>query len=949
MPSTAPTRGKADVVPQAAAPRKPARAVAPWVRTRLRTAPGTALAYGLLVLVTAFLAAALPRAVDAYETEGMRHAVESAPAHRTVVSLTNSVASSLPPAQQPTAYRPDRLKATRDQLTPLLPKPLQIDLANSAYGARTTKRVQGLDRWLPQPDGLLPEFVLDALSDVPAHSTLVAGRAPTVGPGGAMEAAVTAKTAKAMGLKPGSVVHVPGSDGGETPITVTGVIEPREPSGPYWNIDPVTHTPLFTARSGLEVKWYWVATLLLGPESGTSLPRTLGEPEQYWRYAPSVGHLTAQDSDTLRAALDSADAGPDLVALRSALGPNGQFDTDLDEVLGEYAGMRDAIAAVVAVAAVGVGAVAAVVLGMTGGLFTARRHAELALLRARGASLPGIGLRLLGETTAVCLPAAALGLLLAVTLVGGAAGARMWPAAIAAGACALLAALVLPLRAMFLHRRPLLHGGREDLVSARPSRRRTVAELTLLVLAVGAVTALRQRGTGTGTGDYLVSCAPVLVGVIAAFVLIRIYPVPLRWAARPTRRLRGAIGFLSLARAGRASASGTLPLLALLMALTTAAFGGSVLAGVSDARDRAAYLATGADARITHDVGWTPLPAGLADTVRGFPGVREVSPVQIEYGLELPSHQGTADDAMSAPLVGVEPSSYARLAARTDFGRFPESLLKTTGKGGPGSVGDTSRVVPAIASPDVAERLGDRPIEILAAAGRFHVKVVAVRTITPALPDKDFLIVNAADLVNRAPTALLVTGGGAGGGALDGKALRGRMTAKGGKLHVVLREEERARYVDSPMQTGAEGLYLAAVGAGAGYAALAVLLSLLQVAPERTTLLARLRTMGLTRGQARRLLVLEALPQALLAAAGGILVGWATILLLAPGVDLVRLALATAPAETLALGAALRADVWSLGLPAAGVVLLAGAAATVQAWWASRRGSIKELRAGDAR
>ncbi|MEV8623349.1 FtsX-like permease family protein [Streptomyces sp. NBC_01268] len=944
MPSTAPTREKADVMP-----RKPARAVAPWVRTRLRTAPGTALAYGMLVLVTAFLAAALPRAVDTYETEGMRHAVDSAPAHRTVVSLTNSVASSLPPAQQPTAYRPDRLKATRDQLTPLLPKPLQADLANSAYGARTTKRVQGLDRWLPQPDGLLPEFVLDALSDVPAHSTLVAGRAPKVGPGGAMEAAVTTKTAKAMGLKPGSVVHVPSSDGGRTPITVTGVIEPREPSGPYWNVDPVTHTPLFTARSALEVKWYWVATLLLGPESGTALPRTLGEPEQYWRYAPSVGHLTAQDSDTLRAALDSADAGPDLVALRSALGPNGQFDTDLDEVLGEYAGMRDAIAAVVAVAAVGVGAVAAVVLGMTGGLFTARRHAELALLRARGASLPGIGLRLLGETTVVCLPAAALGLLLAVPLVGDAGGARMGPAVIAAGASALLAALVLPLRAMFLHRRPLLHGGREDLVSARPSRRRTMAELTLLVLAVGAVTALRRRGTGVGAGDYLVSCAPVLVGVIAAFVLIRIYPVPLRWAARPARRLRGAIGFLSLARAGRASASGTLPLLALLMALTTAAFGGSVLAGVSDARDRAAYLATGADARITHDVGWTPLPAGLADTVRGFRGVREVSPVQIEYGLELPSHQGTTDNAMSAPLVGVEPSSYARLAARTDFGPFPETLLKTTGKGGPGSVGDTSRVVPAIASPDVAERLGDRPIEILAAAGRFHVKVVAVRTITPALPDEDFLIVNAADLVNRAPTALLVTGGGAGGGALDGTALRGEMTAKGGKLHVALRQEERSRYVDSPMQTGAENLYLAAIGAGAGYAVLAVLLSLLQVAPERTTLLARLRTMGLTRGQARRLLILEALPQALLAAGGGALVGWATVLLLAPGVDLARLALADAPAETLALGATLRADAWSLGLPAAGVVLLAGAAATVQAWWASRRGSIKELRAGDAR
>ncbi|MBT2443458.1 ABC transporter permease, partial [Streptomyces sp. ISL-36] len=94
---------------------------------------------------------------------------------------------------------------------------------------------------------------------------------------------------------------------------------------------------------------------------------------------------------------------------------------------------------------------------------------------------------------------------------------------------------------------------------------------------------------------------------------------------------------------------------------------------------------------------------------------------------------------------------------------------------------------------------------------------------------------------------------------------------------------------------------------------------------------------------------LEALPQALLAAVGGTLVGWATILLLAPGVDLVRLALAAAPGLATLDSAPLRADPWSLGLPAVGVVVLAGVAAALQAWWSARNGSIKELRAGDAR
>jgi putative ABC transport system permease protein len=126
------------------------------------------------------------------------------------------------------------------------------------------------------------------------------------------------------------------------------------------------------------------------------------------------------------------------------------------------------------------------------------------------------------------------------------------------------------------------------------------------------------------SGDQLVAMAPVLVGVIAALVLVRLYPLPLRWLARPAGRLRGAVGHLSLARAGRTSVSAVLPLLALLTALTTAAFGGSVLAGVADARDRAAVLTLGADARVEAEgspAGRT-CPSGSAR----HPACREVTP-----------------------------------------------------------------------------------------------------------------------------------------------------------------------------------------------------------------------------------------------------------------------------------------------------------------------------------
>ncbi|MGW9437780.1 FtsX-like permease family protein [Streptomyces sp. NPDC055607] len=956
-----PSAARGGTVPSGRIPR----AVAPWVRTRLRTAPRAAAALALLVLVTAYLAAALPRAVDRYETEGLRHDIASAAPRDSVLELT----SPLPvgsPSQFEGALAPAALRKRSDALRALLPDPIRTDPAQGVHGVRTVSRVEGLDPWLPRPDGLSPQLVLSSPSDLARHATLREGR-PAGGGALRPEAVVTAKTAESLRLKPGSVVHLPSKSGRPLAVTITGVVEPRGPESAYWAVEPLLRTPALAPTVGEEVKYYWQGALLLSPASAASVLATIGEQEVFFRFVPTAGHLTGRDTDRLSAALASAGGGPDVVRLRTAMGGNGALTTGLDEIVDAYRSMRDAIDPVVAVAVFGIGAVAAVVLAMTGGLFAARRDAELALLRSRGGSLTGIGLRLLGETSAVVVPAAALALGLAVVTVrppGGGSGAAggsgaVWdsgaaggtgaadgiplgPSLLAACAVALVAMLVLPLRAIVRHRRPRLHGGRDDLVTARPSRRRTVLELTLLVLAVGAVVSLRLRGAGD-PGDHLVSAAPVLVGLIAALVLVRVYPLPLRWLGRPARRLRGAVGPLALARAGRASSTGTLPLLALVLALTTAAFGGSVLAGVSGARDRAALLATGADARIDTPVEWTPLPTGLAGAVRGTAGVRDLAPVQIEYGVDLPSHEGTSAEAMSAPLVGVDPASYTRLAKRTGFGAFPAELLAPTGRGGEGAAADTGRVLPAIASPSVAERLGREPLEVVAAAGTFRVEVVGVRPATPALPGEDFLVVNGADLTRRGATALLVTG------PVDGAALRGVVREGAKDFRVTLRSEERAGYVDSPLQSGAERIYLGAIGAGAGYAVVAVLLSLAQGAPERNALLARLRTMGLTRRQGRRLLGLEALPQAVLAALGGALVGWATVPLLAPGIDLFRLALATAPGLAGIGGAPLRADPWSLLVPAFAVVLLTALAAVGQAWWAGRRGSIKELRAGDAR
>ncbi|MFD7789925.1 FtsX-like permease family protein [Streptomyces sp. NPDC059759] len=930
------TRGPA----RASGPRVPA----PWVRTRLRAAPAAALALALLVALTAALAAAFPRAVDRYEDAGLRRALDDASPRRTTVQFfapRPDIELSLGEGEN--ALREAALRKGYDAVLAAVDKPLVADRAQSSYGVRTSDPTGASDSFLARPSGLPPRVALVAQNALGAHSRPVSGRLPratdpVTATTSAVEAAVTTETARTLHIKVGSVIHVPGLERAPLAVRITGIVAPREPDGAYWMSTPLIREPSLIQLPS-DGGTYWIGALLLAPDAGPVLLGTPGKPERYWQVAPDTSGPTAHDVSGLASAVAALESGPGLARIRERVDPLTDATTDLDEVLSSFTELRSGIAPLVAVAAFGAGTVAAVVVLMASGLAAERRRGELALLRARGGSLPGVLGRLLAETAVVAVPAGALGLGAALLAVPH---GRVSSAVAAALAVTVLACVALPVRAAFAHRVVRVHGGREDIASVRPSRRRTVAELTVLVLATAAVAALRRGGTDDagssgGSGDQLVALAPVLVGVIAALVLVRLYPFPLRRLAGPAGRLRGVVAPLSLARAGRTSASTALPLLALLTALTTAAFGGSVLAGVHTARDHAALLATGADARVeaTH-----ALPTALPGRIRGTRGVREAVPVSVAYRAQAGRGSGTAGE--TAALVGVEPGPYGQLSRELALGGFPARTLRATGPGS-GSGGDSGKaVVPALASPALADRFGTAPFSVrLEDGSTVTVRIAAVRDVTPAVPDLDFLVVDWEALTRRAarPTALLLTGG-----HLDGAALR---RAAGDGVDVRLRAEVRAAYVDSPLQSGAERIYTAAVAAGAGYAVLALLLALVRAAPERSALLARLRTMGLTRAQGRRLLVLESLPQALLAAVGGALTGWAAIRLLAPGLDLTAIAVAGRPAP--GGTARLRTDALSLLVPSLAVLVVATGVALAQAWWTGRRGSVRELRAGDGR
>ncbi|MEU0072416.1 FtsX-like permease family protein [Streptomyces sp. NPDC006332] len=913
--------------------------VAPWIRTRLRAFPGATCALALLVALTACLAAVFPRAVDRYEDAGLRTAVDRANPGRTSLQLYAPQPDlGLPQPRREDAVRPGVLGRQYAKVLAAVPAPLVVDRAQSTYGVRTTDDPETSDPWLPRPSGLPARVSLVAQHGLADHARAREGRLPrATGPVTAataqVEAAVTVETAEHLRIEVGSVIHVPGVSRDPLAVRVTGIVAPRDASGAYWSTRSLLRTPALVRLPRSELT-YWLGALLLTPEAAPALLGTAGQPERYWQLAPAPEALHAHRTAGLKTAVASLESGPGLRAVRTTADGLIQASSELDDVLTSYDGLRAGVQPLVAVAATGAGTVAVVVLLMAGGLAADRRRTELALLRARGASLRSVVGRLCAETAMVALPAGAAGLLAALLAVRT---DRAGYAIAAAATVTAVGCVALPLRAAAAHRVVRVHGHRADVVSVRPSRRRTVAELTLLVLATGAVETLRRRGTSGSAGDQLVSLAPVLVGVIAALVLVRLHPLPLRALARPAGRLRGAVGHLSLARAGRTSMSPVLPLLALLTALTTAAFGGSALAGVGEARDQAALRSVGADARVDSD---DPLPAALPDRIRSSPGVRALTEVGIDY-------EAKPDDGPTAvPLVGADPAAYAALAARTGLGAFDSGELAGGGAAGrdgaSGRPASTGAPLPALASPATARTYGTRPFPVrLADGSSITVRIALVRERTPAVSGTGFLVVDRAGLSAGAarPTALLVTGE-----HLDAGQLR-RTAGHFGSVR--LRAEERARYVDSPLQSGGERVYAAAVAVGAGYAVLALLLTLLRAAPERAALLARLRTMGLTRAQGRRLLILESLPQATLAAVGGILTGWATIRLLSPGIDLTTIALASAGSPS--GNTELRADAVSLVVPALSVLLLATGVAAAQAWWSGRRGSVRELRAGGER
>ncbi|MER5349282.1 FtsX-like permease family protein [Kitasatospora sp. NPDC002551] len=915
---------------------------AAWVRTRLRATPLAALLTAVLAFGTVFLAAAFPRLLDRTADQGLREFLRDRGPAATSIFATADLRGDAKGLDEAAAL-----------LTAHTGDTFRVAPGGPVYGSRTGKPRSLTNPGLARPEKADPVMDLFYLQGLRDHVTLAEGSWPGApSPDQPVQIAISRDVAETVRIHLGDILETSSatSDDEAPRALVVGIVDVADQSDPYWSDLSCLSRACLNYTTGKEPAAYWRTAGLV---DGSALERVRTwqtGAQDFWRLPVDIDALRADRLAETDREVASYLTGHTANALANATQRPGLHITSPLPTLFRQAGERqEAAAPLAAIGPAGLAGVGVVVLCLAAALTGDRRAAELRLLQARGGSRSGVLLRLLGEGAVTVLPASALATALALWLLPT---PRWGSALLAATAVTLFTLLAVPLRAARLWSRP------------RPGvgRRRLVGELAVLALTVAAVAEVRRRGVATGGegADPLLVVAPLLLALTGGLLLARLQPLLVGALTRVAARRPGAVGFLGLTRAARGTGerrgSSVLPLLALLLAVTTAGFGATVLGAVDTGRTRAARLSVGGDASVVVPVGVT-IPPAFAEAAAALPGIRASAPVWADTEVFVLGANGTT----RVFAVVADPASYAEISRSLGRGAFDPALL-AGGTGGP----DTP--VPVLVSAALAKQLGNGDTHRLRLPNGGELLTATAGTVdaTPALQGEDrlFVVLPAAPAVAVAPelgraNLWLATG------SVDQDALRSlvreriasdaeratRATiagsgAQGDALPTGYTVRTSAAVVtelaDDPLQDSAARLFWAAVLGSGALALLAVLLTLVRAAPERTALLARLRTMGLRPRQGLALILVETLPQTLVAAVGGGLVALAAVALLGPSFDLSILVGAQ-------IARGLPVDVPPVALQTAGLAALVAAGVVAEALIAGRRQIATELRAGDQR
>ncbi|WP_033337447.1 ABC transporter permease [Catenuloplanes japonicus] len=845
---------------------------------RVRASAGYLALLAALGLVAALLVSGVPRLANGYTDDGLRSDV--AAMHSTSRDLTfeqEPLLEGLPPV----AAEGGNLAAYQEKL----PAPLPASISRGWFSAQvgqgtgeTSRRVRATG---PFTADCLPPLSLRYQPGLAEALRIVDGAAPATTRGGPAEAMLSEEAANRLGVGVGTDFTMSSDGENDAPVRIVGIYRALDRDSPDWDgvlLAPENCPPPAVGQT-------WRATLLTDAEGAAFASVRLDTITYRWRYRVAEDRLRADAGlDALIAAITEADRTPPARGLR--------LTTALDRELTGFQERQRAVAALLAVVLSGLVATLLGLIVLAARLAVDRRRDELSLLRARGGTGVVIGRRTLAETLLVVplavLAGRGLGLLLP-----GRADPGEWQSVLAIGLIAVLSVpvLAMTLRAGFL-------GSRHDLTRQRLSARQLALEGFLLLLAVLGVFVLRRRGLSQDTGvDPFLASVPVLLALAAALVAVRAVPWPLRRLGRFAARARGVVPFLGLARAGRAAPVSLGPLAVLVVAIATGVFTSVVTSTIGNARDRAADSAIAGDAQmIGYTYAWS-----TTEALSRRDGVDAVAPLLVDSGIRLQDRLGTGSHELTqAQQIVLDGPAVAEVIRRSGHGGTLPDVLATATR-----VDSEETPVPVVVSPDVAAEVGETGATEVQGR-RYAFRVAAVAETLPGLPvgTRKFIAVPAQALPlprngEISPNRFLIAGDGFATADLAATGDQGQLDWY---ENVFGREVPESRlmarsavttwtgYRDAMEAGGVNGVLSFTFAAGATGATLLALLAVgftvMADAAGRGRTLSRLRTMGLSTGQGRGLLVYELLPLVAVAVLAGGAVGVALPRILGPALGL---------------------------------------------------------------
>ena len=900
------------------------------IRRVTGTGAAATVVLALLVLGCVFVAVAGPRESLASQTQALRKTFADASPLASSVVASSNWNQFVPDIDNSFFTDPRNASVTSQQLGEVTSQ-LRGDLAadgappapaSADWTGLTTATVplaSGAEQG-PAYLGKQPAM-LEVLYREPftRYASLISGHYPGTGTGSTIEVALSAPTAARLGVHPGSRLRLSGNAGVVT-LVVTGIIRPRLPHSTFWTSDPPAAAPDHVAPRSRPA--YWVIAAFAGTGAAGQVQQVFNATSitMQWQIPVSVNGVSANQAQALYAALNRATTQtPKLSA--DVAGGSGDLivTTGMLAPLAAFIATQSAVSDVAWLLFASLTVIAAAVLLLAARMIAVRRAAEFTVLRARGASVRQIATLALRGCAIACLPAAAIGAALAIALVPHA-----WPAAAWwLGGITVLAAIAGPAAiAGWRHRFRRRSAG-----PRRTTRRRLVAEAALCAAAIGGIIVFRSQQAAAGTGgiNLYTAVAPVLVAIPAVVIIARLYPLALRALLRMFGGRAGATGFVGLARAARTSLTPTLPVFALVLALTLAAFAGMVRDAITRGEIAASWQVAGADA-VVQASGTGPVVTPAAQRAIGaVPGVRKTATAWL-MTWTLPDNQQVAG-------VAVDPASYAALVASTrTWPQIPAAKLALR-------AGTGAQPVPVLASPSVAASLGGGGTVTTQSGLRpLRVRVAGVLSGTPAVPGNPaFFVVPLAAITGHLGPVLplnlmLVTGSGINASALTAVAqqmIPGSLTST--------RAAALSALSGAPLQHGTYLIFALTIAAAAGLGLIVMVLELALEATDRELTLARMATMGLAGRQRIWLALIEVLPALLAAAVAATVCALALPRLLGPALDLSVFTGSGAPVRVLP-------DVTSFVLPLAGLALLAAAALAIETRAQQHRGIAARLR-----